>query len=121
MLNIPHKVFTKNKKGGNQDVTISNSQINLNSGIKRKIEWFYSVDRCKNTSRIPRGHIRQAKNIPLQRILSFKGKQEAPVYVICQSGMRSKQATKELKKMGYDVINVRGGMNQWFEPTVGGK
>ena len=67
------------------------------------------------------GHIRQAKNIPLQRILSFKGKQEAPVYVICQSGMRSKQATKELKKTGYDVINVRGGMNQWFEPTVGGK
>ena len=67
------------------------------------------------------GHIKQAINIPLQRIVSFKGKQSEPVYVICQSGMRSKQASKELKKMGYDVMNVRGGMNQWFEPTVGGK
>lgn len=67
------------------------------------------------------GHIKQAVNLPLQRIISFKGKQDKPVYVICQSGMRSKQASKELKKMGYDVINVRGGMNQWFEPTVGGK
>ncbi|MBF8808600.1 MAG: rhodanese-like domain-containing protein [Enterococcus lacertideformus] len=68
-----------------------------------------------------RGHIRQAKNIPLHRIQSFNGKTNEPVYVICQSGMRSKQASKELKKMGYDVFNVRGGMNQWFEPTIGGK
>lgn len=34
--------------------------------------------------------------------------------------MRSKQAAKELKKSGYDVVNVRGGMNQWFDRTVGG-
>lgn len=67
------------------------------------------------------GHIRQAKNVPLQRITSFKGDQEKPVYVICQSGMRSKQATKELNKMGYQAINVRGGMNQWLDKTIGGK
>ncbi|MGH1867240.1 rhodanese-like domain-containing protein [Enterococcus durans] len=67
------------------------------------------------------GHIRQAKNVPLQRITSFKGDQAKPVYVICQSGMRSKQATKELKKMGYQAINVRGGMNQWLDKTIGGK
>ncbi|HJG22174.1 rhodanese-like domain-containing protein [Enterococcus durans] len=67
------------------------------------------------------GHIRQAKNIPLQRINSFKGDQTKPVYVICQSGMRSKQATKELNKMGYQAINVRGGMNQWLDKTIGGK
>lgn len=67
------------------------------------------------------GHIRQAKNVPLQRITSFKGDQDKPVYVICQSGMRSKQATKELNKMGYQAINVRGGMNQWLDKTIGGK
>ena len=34
------------------------------------------------------------------------------VIVICQSGMRSKQATKVLKKLGFQhVINVSGGMN----------
>lgn len=67
------------------------------------------------------GHIRQAKNVPLQRITSFKGDQTESVYVICQSGMRSKQATKELKKMGYQAINIRGGMNQWLDKTTGGK
>lgn len=34
------------------------------------------------------------------------------VIVICQSGMRSKQAAKVLKKLGFQqVINVSGGMN----------
>ncbi|MGE1166875.1 rhodanese-like domain-containing protein, partial [Peribacillus simplex] len=34
------------------------------------------------------------------------------VIVICQSGMRSKQAAKVLKKLGFQrIINVSGGMN----------
>ncbi|EHK2905154.1 rhodanese-like domain-containing protein [Enterococcus faecium] len=67
------------------------------------------------------GHIKGAKNVPLQSINRYDGDKEKTVYVICQSGMRSKQAAKELKKSGYDVVNVRGGMNQWFDRTVGGK
>ena len=35
------------------------------------------------------------------------------LYVICHSGVRSKMAAKKLKKKGYDVINVRGGMSAW--------
>jgi rhodanese-related sulfurtransferase len=35
--------------------------------------------------------------------------------------MRSKQAAKILNKKGFDVINVRGGMNQWRGTTKGGK
>lgn len=41
--------------------------------------------------------------------------------MICQSGMRSRQAAKILTKKGYQVTNVRGGMNQWTGKTVGGK
>ena len=67
------------------------------------------------------GHIPKSKNVPLQSINRYDGDKEKTVYVICQSGMRSKQAAKELKKSGYDVVNVRGGMNQWFDRTVGGK
>lgn len=66
------------------------------------------------------GHIAKAKNVPLNKINTYKGKKEQ-VYVICQSGMRSKNAAKQLKKMGYEVTNVRGGMNQWNGPTRGGK
>ncbi|QIL46113.1 rhodanese-like domain-containing protein [Vagococcus coleopterorum] len=65
------------------------------------------------------GHILGAKNIPLQQISSYKGK--GPVYVICQSGMRSKQATSHLVGKGIDAYNVKGGMMQWQGAVKGGK
>lgn len=67
------------------------------------------------------GHIQKANNVPLNKITTYKGKNTEPVYVICQSGMRSKNAAKQLKKMGYNVVNVRGGMNQWTGKIRGGK
>lgn len=67
------------------------------------------------------GHIRQALSVPLSKIDTYRGKKEETVYLICQSGMRSKQAAKQLKKLGYDVVNVRGGMNQWSGKKIGGR
>lgn len=58
-------------------------------------------------------HIVQFKNLPLGSDLSNLpvGKE---ILIICQSGMRSNQACKQLKKLGFDnVTNVRGGMNAW--------
>ncbi|MBM7607786.1 rhodanese-related sulfurtransferase [Lysinibacillus composti] len=57
--------------------------------------------------------IRQFKNIPLGSDFS-KLPKDKEIIVICQSGMRSSQACKQLKKLGYaNVTNVRGGMNAW--------
>ncbi len=67
------------------------------------------------------GHIAKAKNVPLDRIKSYKGKIDKPVYIICQSGARSKQATDYLIKAGYDAFNVQGGMNQWKKSVKVGK
>lgn len=67
------------------------------------------------------GHISKAQNVPLAKINNYKGTTDQPVYVICQSGMRSKQAAKALQKKGYQVINVRGGMSQWGGKIRGGK
>ncbi|WP_302373471.1 rhodanese-like domain-containing protein [Enterococcus asini] len=67
------------------------------------------------------GHIASAKNVPLNKIADYRQKEAQPVYVICQSGMRSKQAARILKQKGYQVINVTGGMNRWTGPTRGGK
>lgn len=64
------------------------------------------------------GHILSAKNIPLNKIGNYKPKTE--VYVICQSGMRSKAATKKLINAGYDAINVKGGMLAWNGIIKGG-
>jgi rhodanese-related sulfurtransferase len=61
-------------------------------------------------------HIRGFKNIPLhelkQRVHELSKDKE--VVVICQSGIRSNQASKLLKKLGFSqVTNVKGGMNAW--------
>lgn len=58
-------------------------------------------------------HIQGAVNLPLGSNLSTVPK-DKEVVVICQSGMRSLTACKQLKKLGYhNIMNVRGGMNAW--------
>ncbi|MGN7478366.1 rhodanese-like domain-containing protein [Solibacillus silvestris] len=58
-------------------------------------------------------NIRQFKNIPLGSDFS-KLPRDKEIVVICQSGMRSSQACRQLKKLGYEnVTNVRGGMSAW--------
>ncbi len=57
--------------------------------------------------------LKQFKNIPLGSDFS-KLPKDKEIVVICQSGMRSKQACKQLKKIGYTkVTNVRGGMSTY--------
>ncbi|OFD06544.1 hypothetical protein BTGOE5_00740 [Bacillus thuringiensis] len=54
------------------------------------------------------------QNIPLNELVSKANQlnKNKKVIVICQSGMRSKQAAKVLKKLGFQrIINVSGGMN----------
>lgn len=62
-------------------------------------------------------HINGFKNIPLHQLSEKAEKdlsKEKEIVVICQSGMRSGQACKTLKKLGFSkVTNVKGGMNAW--------
>lgn len=58
-------------------------------------------------------NIKQFKNMPLGTDYS-KLPKDKEIVVICQSGMRSKQACAKLKKLGYEkVTNVRGGMSAY--------
>ncbi|MCJ1973401.1 rhodanese-like domain-containing protein [Lactococcus piscium] len=67
------------------------------------------------------GHIAKARNVPLNTVESYQPTKDQPVYIICQSGMRSKQATRILSKKGVEAINVRAGMSQWRGLTKKGK
>lgn len=61
-------------------------------------------------------HIRGFKNIPLNVLVQKANElsKEKEVVVICQSGMRSQQASKQLKKLGFtNITNVKGGMSAW--------
>ncbi len=62
------------------------------------------------------GHIPESKNVPLQqidRIKSVAANKEAPLFVYCQSGARSRQAVSLLQRMGYVNVNNIGGMSAY--------
>lgn len=62
------------------------------------------------------GSIRGAKNIPMKTLLSDPSKylnKEKTYYILCQSGARSGMACRTLAKLGFDVINVSGGLGSY--------
>ena len=62
------------------------------------------------------GHASRALNIPLDTLSANLDKLEKnePVYLICETGNRSKKAAVILKEAGYpNVINVTGGTKAW--------
>lgn len=75
----------------------------------------------REKSEFASGHISGAKNIPFGKISTYNASENQSVYVICQSGMRSRQAVRQLKNKGINAINVKGGMNVWHGTTKGGK
>ncbi|MBP3853448.1 MAG: rhodanese-like domain-containing protein [Erysipelotrichaceae bacterium] len=58
------------------------------------------------------GHVEHSMNIPLDRIEMIENKvkdKNTPLFVYCQSGARSTQATSLLRNLGYqDVRNIGG-------------
>ena len=62
------------------------------------------------------GHVPGVINIPLSqlRLRSAEISSDSPVYVICQSGRRSAQATEVLGSMGTPAVNVIGGTAAWI-------
>ena len=62
------------------------------------------------------GHIQTAKNIPMGELLAHPEKylnKAEKYYLICQSGMRSGRTVSALQKLGYQVVNVKGGMGAY--------
>lgn len=64
-------------------------------------------------------HVDFAYNLPLDRLTpealqkSGIGKPTEPLYIICRSGSRGKQACEKLSSAGWKVVNVEGGTQAW--------
>ena len=62
------------------------------------------------------GYAERAENIPLDTLAANfdRLKKGDPVYVICQTGNRSKKAAEMLKEAGFkSIYNVSGGTAAW--------
>lgn len=62
------------------------------------------------------GTIKGAKKVPMNTLLDNPDKylnKEEEVYIMCQSGMRSSRACSALNKLGYNVVNVAGGISSY--------
>lgn len=62
------------------------------------------------------GHAVRAINIPLEELTANLDRLERnePVYIICQTGRRSREAAEILLRNGYPwVFSVAGGTNAW--------
>jgi rhodanese-related sulfurtransferase len=72
-------------------------------------------------------HVAEAQNVPLDRLDPAKAAPASgagPVYVICRSGSRGRQACEQLERAGVDVVNVEGGTLACIDaglPVVRGK
>lgn len=75
-------------------------------------------------------HADCARNVPLDQLRAVfpaggESSQAGPLYVICKSGNRSKQACEALQAAGYQsVVSVAGGTEAWDQaglPVVRGK
>jgi rhodanese-related sulfurtransferase len=69
-------------------------------------------------------HVSFARNVPLDQLDAAKiaaGRDGAsqPLYVICQSGSRGKQACEKFLAGGYtNVVNVEGGTQAWSQAAL---
>ena len=58
-------------------------------------------------------HLEGARNLPLSQLADTYEQLDKtqPYYVICKSGIRSARACQFLAEQGYEVVNVKGGMD----------
>ncbi|MGV8872510.1 MAG: rhodanese-like domain-containing protein [Rhodococcus sp. (in: high G+C Gram-positive bacteria)] len=61
------------------------------------------------------GHAPEAVHIPMGDIPSRAGEldNQSQVYVVCKSGGRSARVAEYLNRVGFEAINVDGGMHAW--------
>ena len=89
-------------------------QPDINQGIKdyQATPGAILLD-VRTTQEYEGGHIPGSKNIPLQaidKVASVAENKDTVLYVYCQSGARSRQATSMLQGMGYTNVNNIGGI-----------
>jgi rhodanese-related sulfurtransferase len=75
----------------------------------------YIVD-VRETHEFAAGHVPGAVNVPMS-VLPLRYRDlpmDQTLYLVCEVGARSGQATMALDQAGWNVVNVLGGTNAWI-------
>ncbi len=77
----------------------------------------------RNADAFARGHIVNAKNIPLDELQAGSDKLERlkskPIIAVCDSGTTSTRAVATLRKSGVEsVYDLRGGISAWTQANM---
>lgn len=97
-----------------RDVSVTDAQ----AAVSKAYSQFVDV---RTVEEYAGGHAARAINIPLDTIAAKAGTLEKnkPVYLICQTGSRSRKAADVLKAAGFRTIfNVTGGTVAWKEASL---
>lgn len=100
--------------GGNEDI-VSVSASDFEKEMKADSVQLLDV---RTPEEYAEGHIAGAININVQSgdFLKLAEKElstDSTVLVYCRSGRRSMTAADRLAKMGYRIVNLKGGINEW--------
>lgn len=92
----------------------SNKVINVND-IDNLIGKINLID-IREPFEYKSGSIKTAKNIPMGNLLEEPEKyleKDKEYHIVCQSGGRSARACSKLSGLGFNVINVSGGVGSY--------
>ena len=91
-------------------------EIDQHAFAARHAEGAYVIDVRESREYRP-GHVPGAQNMPLSLLPVRMSElpKDQPVYVICQAGGRSAQATALMRAVGIDATSVAGGTGEWIE------
>jgi rhodanese-related sulfurtransferase len=109
-------VTTKNTDSGVPDTASAIKEVSpaeAQTAVSKAYSQFIDV---RTPEEYSGGHAARAVNIPLDTLPASLDRLEKsePIYLICQTGRRSKAAAVMLKDAGFNnVLNVTGGTTAW--------
>tara|TARA_B100001750_G_scaffold248564_1_gene281380 strand:- start:219343 stop:220407 length:1065 start_codon:yes stop_codon:yes gene_type:complete len=115
-LREENKLISELKGSYDFDCEIGLREISGEDFIIKTLDNDLQLIDVRTKKEFERNHLQMAQNVPLGEIEGRINEIDSnrPVYVICQSGIRSKKAISKLSGIlrNAEFVNVNGGMNQ---------
>lgn len=88
--------------------------IDIDTFAARHADGAFVID-VREPAEYAGGHVPGAKLTPMSRIWAYSADlpRDVPVYVICQSGNRSRSMADLLSAQGVQSVSVLGGTSAW--------